>query len=77
MYAALVQHNCILTVLLLDSRISAVCERAAAAVAQPSYIVLISAEVLRRSLCFEAAVMVVDDLRGDMQVFVRVPKLGW
>lgn len=55
--------NCTLpTVLLLDGCVSAVCQRAAAPVAQARDVVFIAAEVLDLRLGLEAAVPMVDNL---------------
>ena len=52
-------------VLLPDCGVSAVGQRAGAAVAESRDIVLVAAEVLRQRLGLEAAVLVVDNLRNN------------
>lgn len=49
-------------VVLLDGRVSAVCKRTGAPVAEPSDVILVSTEGLRLGLDFVRAVPVIDDL---------------
>ena len=62
-------------ILLLDGGISAVCQRTGRPIAQPSHVVLVSAEVLCLCLHFIRAVAVIDDLRQnvDLQCLYGVP----
>lgn len=55
-------------ILLFYSGISAVCQRAGRPIAQPSHVVLISAEVLCLCLHFIRAVAVIDNLRQHMYI---------